>query len=429
MKNTKKFILLTCLVAGLTACDKKEILQGKREEFLKTIDKAKNINKELSGVKVQISGATSQSSYVDVNGNKQHNSINHKMSSHSKLLWKTSFGSGPINATPISFGGNIYTIDSYGVLRCLCQKNGDEVWKLSVAPQPSQGSFSGGLTADNGILYITTNIGNVLAIDSKTQKELWSENFKAPLKGAPIYAAGKLIVTTVNNQTMALDAKTGKVVWSKTAGKEEQTIMMAASTPAINGNEVICAYSSGDVTSLSLDNGADVWSDVLFSSNTSESGFVLSHIVASPVINSGLVMVATSEAKTALIDAATGVRIWEQEFGTMNAPVIMNGWAFILSNTGFLTCLSMEDGSIKWIIDGSAVIGKKDEKPAFTSGPIMINGNIAVFDDNGNIDYFDPSTGSFKQQINIGGIISKVPMIIDETMYAMTDRAEIYAIR
>jgi len=429
MNNSKKYILFACLVTLLGACDKKEILTGKREEFLKSFDHKKSINKELANAKVQLVHSSSINSYTDIGGNKQHNAINYKMSSNPKVIWKQSFGSGPINSSPISFGGNIYAVDANGVLFCINQKDGKTIWKKQVAEQPDDAVFSGGITAENGIIYASTNIGTIVAIDSKTQKDIWVRNIKIPLKGSPIFVNGKLIVTTVSNQTFALDSGTGKTLWSKSTNKE-QTMMVESGTPAVTDNSVICAYSSGDVMSLNQKTGTDNWSDVLFSSNISESGFVISHIAASPVVYGGFVLVATSESKIVLLDTATGVRVWEQEIGTITTPIIMKGWAFVLASNGELVCLSMEDGTIKWKTDINAISKNKNKNDTVLTGPVMVNGNIAVFDSNGNIMSFDATTGAFRKKINAdGATIARTPIIINETMYIITDRAAIYAIK
>ena len=428
MNNVKKYIILGCLLALTTACEKKEILPGKREEFLKIADQGVIVNKELAGIKIQATAASSISSCVDVAGNKQHDSINYKMSENPKQLWNKSFGRGPVTSLPICFGGNIYVVDALGVLCCISQKDGKTIWEKEIAKQSDEASFSGGITANNGTIYATSNTGKVIAINSKTKKQLWSKDLKFPLKGAPLFVDGKIIVTTVENQTFALSASDGNILWTKTTNKE-QTMMADAGIPAVFGGDVICTYSSGDVMSINVATSADNWGDVLFSSNTSESGSVISHIAASPVVHNGFVLVATSESKIALIDATTGVRAWEQNVGTVTSPVIIEGWAFVLSSEKELVCLSMTDGSIKWSNKLQDAFPDKSRKDTKWTGPSLINGNIVVFNTNGDMLSFDTSTGSIKKKTNIDCSVSRVPIIINETMYITTERAEIYAIK
>ena len=95
---------------------------------------------------------------------------------------------------PIAFGNNVYAITSTGNLVCVDQATGKKVWQLSVAKQPDGASFSGGMTANDAVIYAATNIGDVLAIDARTQKTLWKKSLKIPLRGAPLYAHGRILV-------------------------------------------------------------------------------------------------------------------------------------------------------------------------------------------------------------------------------------------
>ncbi|MDR0630601.1 MAG: PQQ-binding-like beta-propeller repeat protein, partial [Holosporales bacterium] len=260
MKNINWLIISALL---LTACDKKIPLPGKREA-ISGITSANNIsvNTATSKLKVDISPPQSLDSFVDVQGNKQHVAFNHKMSSNPKLIWETSIRGNYINSNVIAFDGNVYAIDVSGTLHCIKQNTGQIVWKKKLTIQPQDSVFAGGITAGNGILYIGTNLGSVIAINSNTQKELWKSNLKYPIKSMPLYIAGKVIVTSVDNQTFAIDVRDGKTVWTKTMTSEQARIN-ETSVPAAFQDNVICAYSSGDIVKLNHNNGGDSWSGTL----------------------------------------------------------------------------------------------------------------------------------------------------------------------
>ncbi|MDR2666544.1 MAG: PQQ-like beta-propeller repeat protein [Holosporales bacterium] len=424
-----KLLLYAILISVLfTACEKKEILPGKRE-LIPGIA-ADNSRDVLTPnlAKVALTRPSSIASSLYIAGNKEHNSINYKMNPNAKVLWKTSFGVGPISSDIIAFDDNIYVIDAHGTLFCVSQKDGQKIWKKSIAPQPRDGVFSGGLTANDSTIYVSTNTGNVIAIDSKTQEMLWTKSLKYPIRGAPLYIDEKLIITSIENQTFAVDAKTGDILWTKTANKE-QTVMAEAGTPGVFGDSVICAYSSGDIFSLGLQDGNDNWNDVLLSSNVNESGVVISHIAASPVVYGDSVLAATSESKMSLLDAASGIRIWEQDIGTLTPPVINGGVIFVLSDNSVF-CMSLENGSINWKCELSAVYNRKDVKPSSLNwrGPLIINSDIIVFSDAGDLIRIDASTGKLKKHDLIkDAAITRTPLVVNEKMFAVTSRAEIYA--
>ncbi|MDR1289453.1 MAG: PQQ-binding-like beta-propeller repeat protein [Holosporales bacterium] len=424
--------LLVILPLFLASCDKKEKLPGVREPLQGIVGSyiLEPVSPSERAAIVQVPAARSISRYVSACGNDQRLAINHKMNQNPRQLWKTSVGSGPVLTDPIAFGGNIYLVDANGILFCVSQQDGKVIWQKMVAKQPDDGLFSGGITAENDIIYIGTNIGTVIAFDAKTQKEIWKKELKFPIKGAPLHVSGKIIVTTINNQTMALSSGNGDVVWTKTVN-QEQTIMCEASTPAVIGNSIICAYSSGDVMALNLPNGSDIWSDVLFPGNLADSGSVIAHITAAPVVWKDFVLVSMSEDRMALIDAITGIRIWDQEVGTISTPAVVDGWAFVLRSDGTVVCISLKTGHLKWMANIGSMCIDKNNKPieAKWSGPIVVNGDIVVVNDAGYLIALDVSTGKLKkQQFFKDARMARSPMVIDGKLFALTERADLYAI-
>lgn len=425
-----KVLSVLCGIAVLmSACDKKEILPGKRES-IEGITESIKFDRSVvnSSERIRVSAPTTLAEYKDIASNKQHKSLNYKVASNSKLLWKTSIGGVQPNSEPIVFGGNVYIMNSLGELVCVSLKDGTKSWSLSVAKQPDDALFAGGITAENSVIYVSTNIGDVVAIDAKAKKVLWKKSLKYSLRGAPLYADGIVVVNSVDGQTFALNSSNGNVVWSKQL-QGEMTMVSKSSTPALFGKSIICAYSSGDLKSYDLKSGSDNWDDVLFSANLSDSGSVLVHIAASPVISNGNVLAATAEGTMVMFDASSGVRIWEKEIGTINTPLVNNGWIFILSQTGTMVCLAEKDGSVKWISEVKNFVADKYSKDLEFVGALLINGDIAVFSQSKDVIKLDISTGKLKsvtELANEGAVIQ--PIVVNGKIIAVNSKAELYAI-
>ncbi|MDR1391068.1 MAG: PQQ-binding-like beta-propeller repeat protein [Holosporales bacterium] len=425
-KNMWLIVLVAILVS---ACEKKEVLPGERELISGIAEDSREKKSKInSSEKIIPKTEMDVSFHVDVAGNKQHNSINYRMSRDAKVLWKTSIGGGTTNVDMIAFGENIYVVNTEGTLVCISQKNGKKIWEKQIAKQPDDSTFSGGLVADGKIIYISTNIGRVVAVDTQTQKELWVKSLKYPLKGAPLYASGKVIVNSIENQTFALNAFDGNLLWSRTSS-QENTMMSEAGAPVLFENSVICTYSSGDLKSMNINDGSENWIDVLFSANLSESGGIISHIAASPVVFDDYVLAVTSESKMVLVDATSGIRVWEKNLGTTNTPVVNSGWVFVLSCDNCMLCLSTKSGEVKWVSELNEFIEARHQKITKWIGPLLINGDVVAFNEAGNVLRLDISTGKLKKQENFKDVIFlRKPIIINGRMFAMSPRANIYAI-
>ncbi|MBQ3944827.1 MAG: PQQ-like beta-propeller repeat protein [Alphaproteobacteria bacterium] len=291
----KKFLFVLCSTTVLFgACDKKEILPGKRES-VEGINESAKFDKEIlnSTIRISVTPSTVVSEYKDVAGNKQHKALNYKVAQNPKMLWKTSIGGAQISSEPIAFNGHAYVVNSHGDLVCIELKDGKQKWSLNIAKQPDDASFAGGITAENSVIYASTNIGDVVAVNTTTQKILWKKSLKYPLRGAPLYADGIVIVNSIDGQTFALNALNGNVIWMKKL-QGEMTVMSKASTPALFGHSIICAYSSGDLKSYDLRSGGDNWDDVLFSANLSDSGTVFCERVCNFFADTDNVVVVVS---------------------------------------------------------------------------------------------------------------------------------------
>lgn len=416
--NKIKLTLFLSSVLLMVACEHKEILKGKRENFFTTTDSTE-VDKTLSNAEVNIPTASMTTSHTEVGGNVFHNSINYKLNQNLKTQWKTSVGAG-IGTDIISYNKHLYMVNGNGELICIEEKSGNLLWKTSISQSRDRIAFVGGINISNGKLVITTNRGEIITIDLKTKKELLRKEIKLPIKSNPIIVGNKIIVTTIDNKTLAFSDNSKNKLWEK-IGLQEETVMEGAGTPAVYGNNIICAYTNGDIASIQTQTGIDLWEDTLFSGDTAGSGFVISHIVASPVIYKGRVLACTSESKTTLIDASSGVRIWEKNIGTINTPVIAEDWIFILTTEGAVKCLSITDGSVKWI----QTLSNKQR----LFGPLLINGDVIIFSENGEMISLSINNGSQKAIKNLETTISRTPIIVNSSMYLANDRSDVLCLR
>jgi outer membrane protein assembly factor BamB len=87
-----------------------------------------------------------------------------------------------------------------------------------------------------------------------------------------------------------------------------------------------------------------------------------------------------------------------------------------------LICLSFKDGSVKWI---SPINNKKGE----LYGPLIINGDIVVFSENGNMMKFNAQDGKIKESVDLKTSISSTPIIVDGSMYLISGSSNVVCLR
>jgi outer membrane protein assembly factor BamB len=193
--------------------------------------------------------------------------------------------------------------------------------------------------------------------------------------GSPIVSNGKVFVHTSSESgdersLLCLDANNGKTLWTKTVKGEKAKInslnSLASSTPAADGERVVCAYWTGkEVVLHAYDfQGNELWSH-------SMGGFGRQHgAAASPVIYDGKVIFLHDQDKEraanpdraavlVCLDATKGKVLWEKTRPAYRAcysiPFVKEGAGgkkeLIVVTTLQITSYGLEDGKENWRFD------------------------------------------------------------------------------
>jgi PQQ-dependent dehydrogenase (methanol/ethanol family) len=134
------------------------------------------------------------------------------------------------------------------------------------------GSFENTPIVLDGVMYITTPYSNVIAVDSRTGRELWRYNHKA---GTTIFCCGpnnrgvglgygKVFVATLDARVVALDQKTGEVLWDKQIDDPDAGYGFTLAPLVVNGMVIVGTSGAeygirGHVDALDAESGNQKW--------------------------------------------------------------------------------------------------------------------------------------------------------------------------
>lgn len=185
-----------------------------------------------------------------------------------KLIW-TAKNLGEGYASVTTADGLIYTAGNADgkTFVIALDLTGKEVWRVSVG-DAYKGSYPGVRstpTLDGQLLYYETPLGDLVCLESKTGKQVWSMNilkdFEAKqiqwaLAESPLVDGDRLICCPIGRKAsvVALDKKTGKVVWlgkavDGNAGYATPLIM------AQQGLRMVLTMTSNALIGVNADNG------------------------------------------------------------------------------------------------------------------------------------------------------------------------------
>src|SRR5699024_6189840 len=125
---------------------------------------------------------------------------------------------------------------------------------------------------------------------------VWQKQDSSDIGAGVIVADGLAIHPNSKGYLMARYLENGEVAWKfKTDGK-------IYATPAVEGNQVVIAYTDSTIYSLNATDGSVIWK---YETNKS--------IVASPVIDEHKVLIGSSEGIFRALDLENGTLLWENK--------------------------------------------------------------------------------------------------------------------
>ncbi len=355
-------------------------------------------------------------------------------------MGQTSQGGKRLGTTPVIANNTLFVMDGGGNVSAYALDNLDEaLWRIVISENKvKEGllkalpfSFSermhggGGLSFADGLLFITSASGKVMAVDGKTGETVWERALNIPIASDPVAVSGMLYFITNTNQCYALEATSGRTLWSH-SGIREVTGILGSASPAISREAVIVPYSSGELYALERRTGKVLWSDVLTKNVQGNSQFSFSDIDATPVTDQTRIYAVGHEGTLSALEARSGRSIWEQGVTSIKTPWLAGNWLFVLSTNDELIAVHAPDGRVKWVTPLPAYEDPEDRKHKIVwSAPIVAGDKLITVGSYGELLVVSPFDGSVEQRIEIPKPIYLPPIVADNTLYLLSEGAEL----
>lgn len=435
--NRREFAgLLLALGAG--GCDmfkdKKQPLPGERISVL-GIGTSLEPDPKLAAVPVTLPPPAVNPDWPEPGGNPAHAMGHPALPATLARAWETGIGEGSSRYTrvlsqPVVVGGRVFAMDGAVQVSALDARNGGRLWQVDLKPEEERGSaFGGGPAYAGDRLFVATGFAQVAALDPADGKVIWRQNVSAPVHAPPTVAGGRVFAVTVENTLDVLSTEDGHKLWSHN-GIPETAGLLGGASPAVEGEVVVAAYSSGELFALRVDNGRAVWTENLAASRNVNAIAGLADIRGRPVIDRGRVFAISHSGRMAAIDLRTGERVWEQQIASSHGPWVVGDYVFVLAGDNQAVCLSRDDGKVRWLHQLPRYQDEKDKSdPIFWAGPVLGGNRLIALSSAGDAVSLSPETGEpvSRQRVSAAGYLG--PVIADNTLYLLTDDANLSAYR
>jgi outer membrane protein assembly factor BamB len=419
---------------GLFGDKPKSRLPGDRISVL-GLDRRVEPDAALANQPVKLPPVTVNPEWPQPGGNPSHSMGNLALPGQVTKAWDTNVGEGSARYTkvmspPVVAAGRVFAMDGGVQVSALDPVSGKRVWQIDLKPENQRGSaFGGGPCFWNGRLFVATGYAEVAALDPADGHEIWRKNVGSPVHAAPTVSDNRVFVVTVDNELVALSAQDGARQWSHN-GIPETGSLLGSASPAVEGDIVVAAYSSGELYALQAQNGRALWSENLASARSLDAMSAMADIHGRPVIDRGRVFAVSHSGRTMAIDLRTGGHVWDMDIGGSHEPWSVGDFVFLVVNDNEMVCLTRNEGKVRWAAQLPAYENmEKKTDPILWVGPVLGGDQLIIVSSIGIAMWLSAQDGTEQSRTKVSDRCFVGPIIADNTLYLLTDDANLSAYR
>lgn len=339
------------------------------------------------------------------------------------IVWKVKVPKSGFSS-PIIWGNQLFVTGADAQTRmvyCYDKNTGKLLWEAAADNIQGSPSSAPKVTADTGLaaptmatdgraVFAIFATGDVIALDM-SGKRLWARNLGVPDNhyghgSSLIIYKDKLLIQYDTNRAgklLALDTKSGNTVWETPRSSKiswsspilvntgSRTEVILTTNPNVNGYDPETGKELWSIACLSGEVGpsAGYADGMVFAANeyaklvgikigtTPEILWEADEYlpeVSSPLAINGMVYIATTYGVFACLDAKTGEKLWEQEYGDSfySSPVYADGKVYITDMSGKTHIVK---ATRDYQLVGTSELGEKAVcSPVFQDGKVYLRG-------------------------------------------------------
>lgn len=320
-------------------------------------------------------------------------------------------------SSPIVFGNKVFYLSPESHMIVIELNTGKQIFDkqlVSNIPVRDKVSPHGGIGIDeNGILFISLNDGRVISLSfsesDNDYKIIWEQNIGST-GSPPIIYKNIIFVNTGKNSLYALDKKDGKIQWVLNTITEMTTMPKIASASVFD-DKVFITMQNLESYVLNSNTGEVIGVDSLIGKSYFSSPMSFVSSITSPVIDDNIMLAANTDNLISAISYNGSIsRLWSLPFGTYATPCMNNGIAFIATSTNKLLAINTKNGKIIWEFN----LSKLYDYDFYVMGIVMVNNNLVMNTNKGDIIFINSITGEFIAHQHISdGFISPLIVVQD----------------
>jgi outer membrane protein assembly factor BamB len=284
-----------------------------------------------------------------------------------------------------------------------------------------------GTTFHDGIIYVGTRDGRVVAINSSTQSQQWDYTVNSAIYATPIVDGDLVYVSTYSGQVLALStlarsqnltfpqARYDEWEWDCPIDNAKSNAIVA--DLIMSEDALYVASSKGRVYSLDKGSGDENW-------KREDIPVLAEKLWTSPVIQGDTLYVSTFDGHIYALSVETGELLdwsFESQAGFASSPVIDKDTIFLGSFDRHLYAVKIGSDVPTWKFP--------QEKPAgnwFWVSPIVNEGIVYAGCLDGKLYAIEAETGRRLWEFDAGSPIVSSPVLMDNLLIVASESGIVY---
>ncbi len=329
-----------------------------------------------------------------------------KLPESPQMFWSVSAQMRTV-ASPIVYGGLVYTLDRKGRLRSIAE--GGDTTLVHDFGSAVEASF----LVQDSVIYVGRIDGYVSAFSIPRKRILWEYETYGQISGSPnlIEADSRkvLLVGSYDNSMYTFDARTG------------QKLSQFETGYYINGAPAVWNY-------YMVFGGCDAWLRLVDTQSgvQTDSLELDAYVPASPAILGDMAYVADYNGDVYEVKMADGrfashrklvsapATEGDQQGGVVSMPTVTRDAVYILSDERYIKCLDRKTGQQRW---KKMLRGETGE-----SSPLVCSDRVLVCTKDGHISILACADGKELWHYEAGEQIISSPAVVGGRFYVLTAR-------
>ena len=359
-----------------------------------------------------------------------------------RIKWDRSVGDGIgdyfSRLNPTVAYGKVFAADRQGLVKAFDKETGETLWQVDLhslieinegsddswfgglfaSPFPAR--IAGGLVAQYNKLFLGTENGDVVALDTETGKLVWHAEVGNEVTSDPAVGDGMVVVHTTGGKVISLSADTGEQNWTF----EYQTptlTLRGASAPTIVSGGVILGDASGKASVLIGTSGQQAWTQTVGEPTGATELESLADIDANPVVVGGVIYMIAYNGELVALELRSGEVRWKRDYSSYENLLVDTGSIYLTDADSHVFGLDIQGGIEQW--SNNELFGRA------LTGPKKVGNYLALGDFEGYLHILSANSGEIVGRMELGGDgIYAQPVSDGNTLYVQTRDGDLYAI-